>query len=120
MSTIKQLKEIFNNEEKRHQQEEKIYDLSDPENKFLIVLKRRGLITYQQVYLSNKHIGAIDCTITIGAIDCTITKEGLEYIKTHKESKHRFVIQAIVSALASIITGVTVTLILVYVFHISK
>lgn len=111
MSTIKQLKEIFNNEETRHQQEEKIYDLSDPENKFLIVLKRRGLITYQQVYLSNKHIGAIDCAIT---------KEGLEYIEVHKESKHRFVIQAIVSALASIITGVTVTLILVYVFHISK
>lgn len=111
MSTIRQLKKILNDTRIENQQKMKIYDLSNPENDFLIVLKKRGLIDYIQVYLNNKHIGATHCSIT---------KEGLEYIEKHKESRQKFIVQTLTSALASIITGVIVTLILVYVFHISK
>lgn len=111
MSTIRQLKKILNDTRIENQQKMKIYDLSNPENNFLIVLKKRGLIDYIQVYLNNKHIGATHCSIT---------KEGLEYIEKHKESRQKFIVQTLTSALASIITGVIVTLILVYVFHISK
>lgn len=111
MSTTRQLKKILNDTRIENQQKMRIYDLSNPENNFLIVLKKRGLIDYIQVYLNNKHIGATHCSIT---------KEGLEYIEKHKESRQKFIVQTLNSALASIITGVIVTLILVYVFHISK
>ena len=111
MSTTRQLKKILNDTRIENQQKMKIYDLSNPENDFLIVLKKRGLIDYIQVYLNNKHIGDTHCSIT---------KEGLEYIEKHKESRQKFIVQTLTSALASIITGVIVTLILVYVFHISK
>ena len=111
MSTTRQLKKILNDTRIENQQKMKIYDLSNPENDFLIVLKKRGLIDYIQVYLNNNHIGATHCSIT---------KEGLEYIEKHKESRQKFIVQTLTSALASVITGVIVTLILVYVFHISK
>ena len=111
MSTTRQLKKILNDTRIENQQKMRIYDLSSPENNFLIVLEKRGLIDYIQVYLNNKHIGATHCSIT---------KEGLEYIEKHKESRQKFIVQTLTSALASIITGVIVTLILVYVFHISK
>lgn len=111
MLTTRQLKKILNDTRIENQQKMRIYDLSNPENNFLIVLKKRGLIDYIQVYLNNKHIGATHCSIT---------KEGLEYIEKHKESRQKFIVQTLTSALASIITGVIVTLILVYVFHISK
>ncbi|EEU19724.1 hypothetical protein HMPREF5045_00402 [Lactobacillus crispatus 125-2-CHN] len=101
MSTTRQLKKILNDTRIENQQKMRIYDLSNPENNFLIVLKKRGLIDYIRVYLNNKHIGATHCSIT-------------------KESRQKFIVQTLTSALASIITGVIVTLILVYVFHISK
>lgn len=110
MSIIKFLKQIDSSNGIDKNGQPITYDLSDPENKVLKDLEKRGLIDYTPVYLKN----------SIGAAQCSVTKEGLEYIEKHKESTQRFIIQTLVSALVSVVTGVVITLVLVYVFHISK
>lgn len=110
MSIIKTLKKIHNCKTVDENGKPIIYDFSSPKNLILKDLKKRGLIDYTTIYL--KH--------GIGAINCTVTKEGLEYIEKHKEKNIKFLIQTFSSMIVSIITGVLVTLILVYIFHISK
>ena len=86
MSTIKTLKKIDNSNGIDENGQPVIYDLSDPENKVLKDLKKRGLIDYTPVYLKN----------SIGATQCSVTKEGLEYIEKHKESRKDIILKFVI------------------------
>ncbi|MCI6761403.1 MAG: hypothetical protein MR599_00730 [Lactobacillus johnsonii] len=86
MSATKILKKIDSSNDLDENGNPIIHDLSDPENKVLIDLKKRGLIDYAQVYIKS---GA-------GAVHCTVTKEGLEYIEKHRETKREIALKFII------------------------
>lgn len=86
MSTIKILKKIDKSNDIDENGQPVTYDLSDPENKILKDLKKRGLIDYSSVYLKDG----------IGAALCSVTKEGLEYIEKHKESKKDTILKFVI------------------------
>lgn len=106
MNKYKFLKSISDN----HEHFTKDPSLNTSENRFLLKLKKEGLIDAPFISLSNGKPG-IDFY--------TITGKGLEYVDNHKQQTRRWIITTSITTISTILSGVIVALILYY-FHIRQ
>lgn len=105
MTPYRFLKKINDTE---YHEPEKI-DLDDPSNLLLKKLKKRDLVDYDPICLNNGHPGVPYYKIT---------KKGMEYVEEHQENRRHFIVNTIVGAIISVTTGVLISIILLYLFHI--